>query len=149
MFARSLFAVLPLLALVSATSTSSPNRLVERQTGASRIQSLTQENLCVTVMGGQPVAGATIQIAHCFDDSDQNASLQKFTCSEADEGGFLSIALECSPNLCIDRGSDGSEDGSGLQLQECIVGTSSAQKWQHDDTQIFSYFGPLSLPYRP
>ncbi|OCF60917.1 hypothetical protein L486_00561 [Kwoniella mangroviensis CBS 10435] len=138
MFLKALFAVLLLLTSVSATA--KPHRFAERQEGASKIQLANEDELCVTVMRGGAVVGAPIQISTCFDDSDPYAHLQRFTCSEEDQGGFLSIALECDPNLCIDRGSDDSDDGSGLQLQECTGGTTSAQNWKHIDQQILSYF---------
>ncbi|WVQ67359.1 uncharacterized protein L199_005555 [Kwoniella botswanensis] len=138
MFVKTLFPILPLIASVSATA--KPRRFAKRQEGASKIQPAREDNLCITVMRGGAVVGAPIQISTCFDDSDPYAHLQRFTCSEEDQGGFLSIALECDPSLCIDRGSDDSDDGSALQLQECMGGTTSAQNWKHVDQQIFSYF---------
>ncbi|WWC61916.1 uncharacterized protein I303_104502 [Kwoniella dejecticola CBS 10117] len=153
---RILMPLLPLLAVVSATSL--PNRMALRQTAASSIQPLGSNDqagdteLCVTVMGGQAVVGASLHLATCFDHPEQEGEedktfLQSFACSELEGEGeqSLAITLQAAPNLCIDRGSDDAQDGSGLQLQECADPPIPAQLWRHDDqSRILSQSGDVN-----
>ncbi|WWC69943.1 uncharacterized protein I206_103887 [Kwoniella pini CBS 10737] len=150
MIATVFLSLLPLLALGS--SSTGPHRFHSRQSSASKIQPIPQDgqgesNLCVTVMGGQAVVGAKINIATCFEHSDQEGNdktyLQDFACSEDNTGGLLNIALQSAPHLCIDRGSDDSPEGSGLELQECINPPVPAQLWNYQNQQIISHIGDI------
>ncbi|WWC89058.1 uncharacterized protein L201_003976 [Kwoniella dendrophila CBS 6074] len=95
-------------------------------------------------MGGLPIEGVAVQVAKCFEASDSNSSLQRFILTDTNEHDYSKIKPEISSDdeLCLDRGDDSSEDGSGIQLQQCQE-DSESQLWKIQNHKISSDFGEL------
>ncbi|OCF60926.1 hypothetical protein L486_00570 [Kwoniella mangroviensis CBS 10435] len=107
---------------------------------AVKIQPISYDNLCLTVIGPKLVPGAAVELATCFDSSDSNVNHQQWHGWSDDPNQQFTLSIQDGDNrYCLDKGENPNGDGDSqefngtkLKLSQCDNGVPNSQLWGFD-----------------
>ncbi|WWC69942.1 uncharacterized protein I206_103886 [Kwoniella pini CBS 10737] len=126
MFVKALFGLLPFLSSALAVMMISPVA--------------SEGELCLTVKDKQAIAGAKVQLEPCLVEADSSISKSKYQqwndINKNGEGLQQIVLANSGDKLCLDKGADDSEFGSGLTIENCgNPKPTPAQLWLYREQQ--------------